>query len=157
MSLIPSFFGGRDPFAMDIWDPFNFNNFPFSTSLSVPRPQFSNETAAFVNARIDWKETPEAHIFKADLPGLKKEEVKVEVEEGRVLQIRGERNKEQEEKNDQWHRIERSSGNFLRRFRLPENAKMDQVKAAMENGVLTVTVPKEEVKRPEVKAIEISA
>ncbi|KAJ4947961.1 hypothetical protein NE237_000130 [Protea cynaroides] len=156
MSIIPSFFGGRDPFPMDIWDPFNFNNLPFSTSLSVLRPQFFSETAAFVNARIDWKETPEAHIFKADLPGLKKEEVRVEVEEGRVLQISGERTKEQEEKNDQWHRIERSSGNFLRRFRLPENAKMDQVKAAMENGVLTVTVPKEEVKKPDVKAIEIS-
>ena len=44
----------------------------------------------------------------------------------------------------------------MRRFRLPENAKMDQVKASMENGVLTVTVPKEEVKKPEVKSIEIS-
>ncbi|KAL0387613.1 UNVERIFIED_CONTAM: class I heat shock protein [Sesamum radiatum] len=44
----------------------------------------------------------------------------------------------------------------LRRFRLPENAKLDQVKAAMENGVLTVTVPKEEVKKAEVKAIDIS-
>ncbi|XP_043691490.1 18.1 kDa class I heat shock protein-like [Telopea speciosissima] len=158
MSLIPSFFGGRrtisDPFSMDIWDP--FNNFPFSTSLSIPRSQFSNETAAFANARIDWKETPEAHIFKADLPGIKKEEVKVEVEEGRVLQISGERSQEQEEKSDHWHRVERSSGKFLRRFMLPENAKIDQVKAAMENGVLTVTVPKEEVKKAEVKTIEIS-
>ncbi|KAK7849151.1 18.1 kda class i heat shock protein [Quercus suber] len=50
-----------------------------------------------------------------------------------------------------------SSGKFLRRFRLPENAKMDQIKAAMENGVLTVTVPKVEAKKPDVKAIEISA
>ncbi|XP_042487053.1 18.1 kDa class I heat shock protein-like [Macadamia integrifolia] len=156
MSLIPSFLGGRDPFAMDIWDPFDFNNFPLPTSLSVPRSQFSNETSAIANARIDWKETPETHIFKADLPGLKKEEVKVEVEEGRVLKISGERNIEKEEKNDQWHRMERSSGKFLRRFRLPEDVKMDQVKAAMENGVLTVTIPKEEVKKPEVKAIEIS-
>ena len=89
-----------------------------------------------------------------DVPGLKKEEVKVEVEDGGILQISGERSKEQEEKNDKWHRVERSSGKFVRRFRLP--VKVEQVKAAMENGVLTVTVPKEEVKKPEVKAIDIS-
>ncbi|GFP86331.1 17.6 kDa class i heat shock protein 3 [Phtheirospermum japonicum] len=59
-------------------------------------------------------------------PGLKKEEVKVEVEDGNVLQISGERSGEKEEKNDKWHRVERSSGKFLRRFRLPENAKLDE-------------------------------
>ena len=80
----------------------------------------------------------------------------MELEEGRVLQISGERSREKEEKNDKWHRVERSSGKFLRRFRLPENAKVDEVKAAMENGVLTVTVPKEQVKMPDVKAIDIS-
>ncbi|KAF6167881.1 hypothetical protein GIB67_027659 [Kingdonia uniflora] len=67
--------------------------------------------------------------------------VKVEVEEGRVLQISGERNRDKGEKNDKWHRIEWSSGKFLRRFRLPENTKMEEVKAGMENGVLTITVP----------------
>ncbi|XP_031107409.1 18.2 kDa class I heat shock protein-like [Ipomoea triloba] len=155
MSLIPSFFEGRrsnvfDPFSMDIWDPFpGFSN-------AVSGGGASRETSAFAAARIDWKETPEAHVFKADVPGLKKEEVKVEVEEGNVLQISGQRSKEQEEKTDTWHRVERSSGSFLRRFRLPENAKVDQIKAAMENGVLTVTVPKEEVKKPETKAIQIS-
>ena len=159
MSLISSVLGsGRrsnifDPFSLDIWDP--FEGFPFTTPLSNV-PSSTRETSAFANARTDWKETPEAHVFKADLPGLKKEEVKVEVEEGRVLQISGERSKEQEEKKDKWHRVERSSGKFLRRFRLPENAKMDEVKASLENGVLTVTVPKEEVKKAEVKAIEIS-
>ncbi|KAL5973504.1 hypothetical protein ACLOJK_030155 [Asimina triloba] len=145
-----------DPFSFDSLDP--FEGFPFNTLSSLrPSALVSSETSQFANTRIDWKETPEAHVFKADLPGLKKEEVKVEVEEGRILQISGERSKEKEEKNDRWHRVERSSGKFLRRFRLPENAKVDQVKAAMENGVLTVTVPKEEVKKPEVKAIEISA
>ncbi|XP_062102641.1 17.3 kDa class I heat shock protein-like [Humulus lupulus] len=148
MAMIPSLFGGRrssifDPFSLDVWDPF--------------KDLTSTETSAMANARIDWKETPEAHVFKADVPGLKKEEVKVEVEEGRVLQISGERNVEKEDKNETWHRVERSSGKFVRRFRLPENAKADQVKASMENGVLTVTVPKEEKsKKTDVKSIEIS-
>ncbi|CAL5402106.1 unnamed protein product [Camellia sinensis] len=83
-------------------------------------------------------------MFKADLPGLK-EEVTVEIEEDdRVLQVSVERNFE-EEKNDTWHRVERSSGRFTRRFRLPENAKMDEVKASMENGVRTVTFLKVEL------------
>ncbi|KAK7319284.1 hypothetical protein RJT34_04003 [Clitoria ternatea] len=99
----------------------------------------------------------EAHVFKADIPGLKKEELKVEIEDDRVLHISGERNVEKEDKNDRWHRVERSSGKFLRKFKLPENAKVDQVKASLENGVLTITVPKEEVKKPDVKAIDISA
>ncbi|KAF8030872.1 hypothetical protein BT93_D0152 [Corymbia citriodora subsp. variegata] len=157
MSLIPSIFGGRrtdifDPFSLDIWDPFD----GFFTSSLTNVPTSARETSAFANAQIDWKETPEAHIFKADVPGLKKEEVKVEVEEGRILQISGERSKENEEKNDKWHRVERSSGKFMRRFRLPENAKINQINASMENGVLTVTVPKEEEKKPEVKSIDIS-
>ncbi|XP_050262074.1 17.5 kDa class I heat shock protein-like isoform X6 [Quercus robur] len=150
MSMIPSFFGGQrsnifDPFYLNVWDPFK----DFST-------QISKENSAFVNTRIDWKETPEAHVMKADLPGLNKEEVKVEVEDDRVVRISGERKIEKEDKNDTWHRVERSSGKFVRSFRLPENVKMDQIKAAMENGVLTVTVPKVEVKKPDVKAIEIS-
>lgn len=140
-----------DPFSLDLLDP--FQGFPLNNARSLGT---FNETSSFADARIDWKETPEAHVFKADLPGVKKEEVKVEVEEGNVLKISGERSREKEEKNDKWHRVERSSGKFFRRFRLPDNAKVDQVKAALENGVLTVTVPKEEVKKPEAKAIEIS-
>jgi HSP20 family protein len=159
MALIPSFFDSQrgnnifDPFSsLDIWDPFK-DLTPF---ISPSNSLFSRENPAFVNTRIDWKETPEAHVFQADLPGLKKEEVKVEIEDDRVLQISGQRNVEKEDKNDTWHRVERSSGKFLRRFRLPENARMDQIKACMENGVLTVTVPKEEVKKPDVKTVEIS-
>ncbi|KAL7253300.1 hypothetical protein ACSBR1_007769 [Camellia fascicularis] len=160
MAMIPRIFNGRrnnvfNPFSLDIWDP--FEGLPFNSALANAPNFTAQETFAIANARIDWKETLEAHIFKVNLPGLKKEEVKVEVEDGRVLQISEKRSKEHEEKNDKWHRIERSSGKFLRCFRLSKNAKVDQVKATIENGVLTVTVPKEEVKKLEVKSIEISA
>ncbi|RYR46270.1 hypothetical protein Ahy_A07g032010 isoform A [Arachis hypogaea] len=149
MSMIPSVFGGRrsnilDPFSLDVWDPFQDI---FSVAMSA---------SAIASTRVDWKETPEAHVFNVDLPGLKKEEVKVEVEDGRVLQISGERSREQEQKDDRWHRVERSTGKFMRRFRLPENANMDEIRAAMENGVLTITVPKVEEKKPEIKSIQIS-
>ena len=154
MSLISTFFGSRqsnilDPFSLEIWDP--FKDFPFSS-----KSQFAKETSALVDTRVDWKETPEPHVFKVDLLGLNKEEVKVEVEDDKVLQISGERKVEKEEKKHTWHRVKRSNGKFLRRFRLSENAKMDQIKASMENGVLTVMVPKVEVKKTDVKSIEIS-
>ncbi|KAK7400612.1 hypothetical protein VNO78_11829 [Psophocarpus tetragonolobus] len=161
MSLIPNFFGRSrsnsnvfDPFSLDVWDP--FRDFPFPNALSASFPEFSRENSAFVSTQVDWKETLEAHVFKADIPGLKKEEVKVQVEDDRVLQISGERNLEKEDRNDTWRRVERSSGKFMRRFRLPENAKMDQVKASMENGVLTVTVPKQEPRKRDLKTIHIS-
>ncbi|RZC93467.1 hypothetical protein C5167_007279 [Papaver somniferum] len=163
MSIVPSFFGDRkatvfDPFSLaDVWNP--YKDFPLSNPLHIFNTEFSNDTARFAGTKIDWKETPEAHIFKADLPGLKKEEVKVEVVEEKVLQIKGERNIDKEEKIDKWHRVEHSSGKFMRKFRLPENAKVDQLKASMENGVLTVTIPKQDQvkKTSNAKTIDISS
>ncbi|ERM93964.1 hypothetical protein AMTRI_Chr05g69470 [Amborella trichopoda] len=158
MALVPSFWGPQrssiyDPFALDIWDPFEAFT---GSAVAFPRGT-TDDVAPFVNARFDWKETDDAHMFKADLPGVRKDEVKVELEDGRVLKISGERRKEVEEKGDTWHRIERSQGRFLRRFRLPENAKVDAVKATMETGVLTVVVPKgEATPKSDVKAIKIN-
>ncbi|KAJ7284287.1 hypothetical protein O6H91_Y340100 [Diphasiastrum complanatum] len=152
-----STFFGRD---QSVVDPFDKLFEPFER-LAVwdnpPSRRFAQDVSAIASTRVDWVETPEAHVFKADLPGLKKEEIKVQIEDGRTLQISGERKKEEVEKTDKWHRVERSRGSFLRRLRLPENAKVDEVKAKVEDGVLTVTVPKVEIPKPEVKAIDISS
>ncbi|XP_028099754.1 class I heat shock protein-like [Camellia sinensis] len=83
-------------------------------------------------------------------PGwVRKDEVKVQVEDGNILQMSGERSKEMDSDDDIWHRVERRLGNFLRRFRLPENFKVDEIKCGLKDGVLTVTVtvPKEEMEK----------
>lgn len=86
------------------------------------------------------------------MAGVKKEDLKVQVEENKILQISGERVKEKEDQNDKWHRVERQCGSFLRRFRLPEDANPNQISCTLENGVLNVTVPKVE-KKPENKNV----
>jgi HSP20 family protein len=96
---------------------------------------------------VDVRETPAALIFSAELPGLKKEEVRLTLE-NQVLTISGERKHQAETKEDRIHRIERSYGTFTRSFTLPGNVKMSDATASFENGVLTVTVPKVEAPKP---------
>jgi HSP20 family protein len=88
--------------------------------------------------------------------GLQKEDVKVTLEGDRTLQISGERTREEEKKTDTWHRVERSHGKFLRRFRLPENANVESVNAKVDKGVLTITVPKTKKTEPEVRVVNIA-
>ena len=78
--------------------------------------------------------------MKIDLPGLKKEDVKVEVTDG-YLTISGERKREEEEKKDDFYRCEREYGSFYRAVPLPEGAKLEDVKATFAGGVLEVSVP----------------
>ncbi|GJN18894.1 hypothetical protein PR202_gb06104 [Eleusine coracana subsp. coracana] len=107
---------------------------------------------------MDWKETPTAHVFMADLPGVRREEVKVEVEEEKVLKISGQRHRAAEDKADRWHRVERSSERFVRTVRLPPNANTDTdtVQAALDNGVLTITIPKDNERKAYGRLIPIT-
>ncbi|CAM0149410.1 unnamed protein product [Urochloa decumbens] len=136
-------------------DPFRvLEQSPFSIPSSPTPPRASSSgggapAAGVALARCDWKETPEAHVIAVDVPGVRREDVRVEVDEAtRVLRVSGERRAEEEagkaaeDGEVRWHRAERAAGRFWRRFRMPAGADVGRVSARMENGVLTVTVPK---------------
>jgi HSP20 family protein len=109
--------------------------------------------------QIDVVERDGRLVTKVDLPGLKKEDVKVEVTDG-YLSISGERKAETEETNDNVYRCERSYGSFYRAVPFPEGAKLDDVKATFADGVLEVSVPlpaKAEAAKPRTVQIEDGA
>ncbi|KAK9129311.1 hypothetical protein Sjap_009798 [Stephania japonica] len=91
--------------------------------------------------RIDWKETLEAHVVKMEVPGIKKEDLKV-VAEDKLLQVKGGRRKEVEDVNDTWHILERNTWSFVRSIALPNNARMEELQVGLEDGILTIIVPK---------------
>src|SRR5881398_967242 len=101
----------------------------------------------------DITEDEKEYVIKAELPELKREDVKVTVENG-VLTITGERKFEKEEKKKKYHRVERGYGTFVRSFTLPDDADANKVKAEFKTGLLTVHLPKSEHAKP--KQIEVN-
>lgn len=100
---------------------------------------------------VDVQETDEAFLVEADIPGLKKEDIQIEILEDTVS-IQGARTQQSEEKTDNYHRIERHYGSFKRSFRIPGGFKHDKVKATFTDGVLRLTLPKlEEQKAKQIK------
>lgn len=90
---------------------------------------------------VDLSETDDELQIKMDVPGMKADELHIEIVDD-VLRVSGEHSEEEEEKGRQYHRIERRSGSFARSLRLPTSVKEDKVKAEYKDGVLTVSAPK---------------
>jgi HSP20 family protein len=101
---------------------------------------------------VDISEDDKGYVVKAELPEMKKEEIKINVLDD-VLSISGERKYEKEEKGKKYHRVERAYGSFMRSFTLPEDADGSKVSAEYKDGVLNVRLPKSEKARP--KSIEV--
>jgi len=102
---------------------------------------------------VDIYETGESVVVKAELPGLTKEQVGIEVKDG-VLTLKGERKVEKEVKEENYHRIERAYGTFQRSFSLPATVDQEKISAVLKEGVLEVTLPKKEQAKP--KQINVS-
>jgi HSP20 family protein len=101
---------------------------------------------------LDISETDNEIVVKADLPGVKKEDVSISITNN-ILVIKGEKKREVEENKENFHRVERVYGSFHRSIELPTAVQTDKVNASYQNGVLTIVLPKSEEAKP--KEIEI--
>jgi HSP20 family protein len=140
-------------FGITRWDPLKdmvsirdeidslFNSF-FSRA-----PSEREELEGLWYPSINIEESKDNVIVTAELPGMKKDDIKVTISEGK-LTVSGERNFEKEEKDKTYHRIERRYGSFRRAISLPTEVKSDKAKATYEQGLLKIEIPKSEKVKP---------
>jgi Molecular chaperone (small heat shock protein) len=148
------------------WEPFKTRMNPFRELEEMEkrlstifgrqslRPDGEKEamTMAEWSPLVDITEDEKEYLIKAEVPDIKKEDVKLTVQDN-VLTISGERKSEKEEKGKKYHRVERTYGSFLRSFTLPEDADGSKVAAEYKDGMLNVHLPKSEKAKP--KSIEV--
>jgi HSP20 family protein len=140
------------------WDP--FGDFDTLFSRALPKafagwPRFAGD-----GGKLEWSpsanisETDKEYLIRAELPAVKKEDVKVTVDQG-MITIEGERKQQKEEKDEKIHRIESVYGSFMRSFSLPENVNVDAIRCEDKDGVLTVRIPKTETEKRRPKQIRV--
>lgn len=127
----------------------------FDRLFGGTRPVTPKREAFRQAPRIDVHEAEEAWRIDAELPGLERDDLSVDVEDG-VLTISGEHKSDSGGEEAGFRHLERYRGNFRRSLRLPEGVESESVKAAYKNGILTVTVPKPPEAKPEVQSIPVS-
>ncbi len=145
----------RESEELDLYRPFEemqkvmdrfFEEFPRIWPLTV-----SNET--FTPA-VDISETDKSYEFEIELPGMKKEDVQIEVNDG-VLTVSGEKREEKKEEKKGYRKIERSYGKFERSFSLPSDVDEKNITAKFENGLLNISIPKSPEAKESRRKIEI--
>jgi HSP20 family protein len=141
------------------WEPLrefgalqNEMNRLFNTVFDSPAPGNGGATMRRWVPAMDLVETDDHFVLRADLPGLGEDDVKIEFEDG-TLTVSGERKAEHETKHEGYHRVERAFGAFSRSLTLPQGVDPEAVNASFDNGVLEVTIPKPEARKP--RRIEI--
>ena len=126
----------------------------FEDTLARSRGREEGVRTGMWTPAVDIYETDQSVIVKAELPGVGKDDIAVEVKDG-ILTLRGERKFEKEVKEENYHRIERSYGTFLRSFALPVSVDQDKVSAKLTGGVLEIHLPKKAEAKP--KQVKIAA
>ncbi len=140
--------------ALIRWEPLKEIEELFGRSW--PRPTIRTGQLLGVgdwHPRVDISENDGQYLVKADIPGVAKEDIKITIDND-VLTIQGERKQEQEEENKHFHGVELFYGSFIRSFTLPDDADAAALKAAAQEGQLTVTIPKK-VSAPSASAVQV--
>jgi HSP20 family protein len=104
---------------------------------------------------VDIHETDDSFVVSADLPGLKKDDIQINVEDN-TLTIKGEKKFEEKVPKDKYIRVERNYGTFVRSFSLPQNVDSTKIKATFKDGILDLTLPKREESKPKKIAVEVN-
>jgi HSP20 family protein len=130
------------------WEPFAgmdemFNRFP---SLFARWPRFGS------NGEVS--ETAEEYLIRASLPAVKKDDVSVTVEDG-MLTLSGERQQQEQQKDEKFHKIESFYGNFSRSFALPDTVDASAIRAESQDGILTIHVPKAKAEAKKLTTIKV--
>lgn len=134
-----------------------FNDFLRSYWPSELDERFQRELHMDWVPKVDVKDATNALTVHAELPGMKKEDINIDIDEkNHLLTLSGEHKKEEEKKEENYYLSERSYGRFERRFRLPENTDANAIKANLRNGVLDIVIPKSAVTQQQPKKISIS-
>ncbi len=141
------------------FDPFKeFNELrksfeQLSRTFNALEDQELQKDIQFIPA-VNTREGDDAYYIEVDLPGVKKEDINIDVHDN-ILTVSGERKLEEERKDDEFYRVESFYGKFERSFTLPEDVDSDKIEAKDENGVLLITIPKAQQVDKAPKKIEI--
>jgi HSP20 family protein len=140
------------------FDPFDEIN-TLKNRLERMLARFTPETEGELFAAqwapvTDVVETKDVLMINTELPGLTEKDIKVQIENG-ILTISGERNIDKKVEEDNFRRVERSYGKFVRRFTLPPDVEGEKIAAAFNNGLLEIQIPKKESAKPRTIAVEL--
>ena len=142
------------------WDPFSDVDSLFNRMLSGSFSRWPQLTLERNGTKPEWapsadiSETEKEYVIRAELPAVRKEDVKVTLDEG-TLTITGERTQQKEDKNERFHRVESFYGSFERSFALPGNINADAVRCESKDGILTIHIPKTETPKSKTKQIAV--
>ncbi|MGD2269538.1 MAG: Hsp20/alpha crystallin family protein [Desulfobacterales bacterium] len=147
--------------ALVKWDPFrnvatlqDRINRLFEDAFPRPRDQEDDLSLCAWRPAVDIYETENGLVLKAELPGIKKEDVSVEIKDN-ILTLKGDRTADKEISEDNYFRRERCFGSFQRSFNLEHNVQPDKIKAKFKNGILEVEIPKPEQEKPKKITVDV--